>query len=114
MSSIRSHRSTRRCCGPGPICGDISPSGPLVDGLERMEAVDRTVHITDDPEVVIGEFRYVGSAHGRPFDRPCIFVMRVRNGEIVESRDYSDHVGLARAFGRVEDFAARLTAGAGA
>jgi ketosteroid isomerase-like protein len=78
-------------------------------GVDSFEAVDRTVHVTDDPEVVIGEFRYVGSAGGRQFDLPCIFVLRVRNGEIVESRDYADHIGFARAFGRLEDFAAGLT-----
>ncbi len=83
--------------------------GPA-DGVERFEAVDRTVHVTADPEVVVGEFRYVGSVNGRPFDLPCIFVLRVRDGEIVESRDYADHVGLARAFGRIAEFAAGLTA----
>jgi hypothetical protein len=40
-------------------------------------------------------------------------VIRVRDGEIVESRDYGDHVGLARAFGRLEALAGAL-AGTGA
>jgi uncharacterized protein len=81
-------------------------------GVDSFEAVDRVVHVTDDPEVVIGELRYVGSVHGRPFEFPCIFVLRVRDGEIIESRDYVDHVGSARAFGRIETFAAALTADA--
>jgi ketosteroid isomerase-like protein len=69
------------------------------------------VHQTADPEVVIFEFSYVGSANGRPFTVPCIFVTRVRDGVIVESRDYADHVGMARAFGRLDQLAAALAAG---
>jgi ketosteroid isomerase-like protein len=84
--------------------------GPArTEGVERFEAVDRIVHVTGDPEVVIGEFRYVGSVGGRSFEVPCIFVLRVRDGEIVESRDYTDHLAFARAFGRIEEFAAGLT-----
>jgi uncharacterized protein len=78
-------------------------------GAERFEAVGR-VHRTADPEVVIFEFSYVGSANGREFAVPCIFVTRVRDGVIVESRDYGDHVGLARAFGRLDVLVGALAA----
>jgi uncharacterized protein len=78
-------------------------------GIERFEAVDRTVHRTADPEVVVAEFRYAGTAGGRPFEVPCVFVLRVRDGRIVESRDYADHVGFARAAGALDAFAAALT-----
>lgn len=71
-------------------------------GVERFEVVGQ-VHETTDPEVVIFEFSYVGSANGRAFTVPCIFVARVRDGVIVESRDYADHVAMARAFDRLED-----------
>lgn len=67
-------------------------------GTDRCEVVGH-VHVTTDPEVVVFEFSYVGSANGRPFALPCLFVTRVRDGVIVESRDYLDHVGMARAFG---------------
>ncbi|WP_210745096.1 nuclear transport factor 2 family protein [Nocardia flavorosea] len=78
-------------------------------GVERFEARGQ-VHETADPEVVVYEFSYVGSANGRPFSIPCIFVARVRDGLIVESRDYTDHVGFARAFGRLDDLATALAA----
>ncbi len=68
------------------------------------------VHETADPEVVIFEFSYHGSVSGRSFTVPCIFVTRVRAGVIVESRDYVDHVGLARAFGRLNTLATALAA----
>jgi uncharacterized protein len=77
---------------------------------DRYAAVGQ-VHETADPEVVIFEFSYVGSADGRPFKVPCIFVTRVRDGVIVESRDYVDHLGGARAFGRLNDLATALAAG---
>jgi len=79
-------------------------------GLERWEAVDVVVHRTADPEVVVQEFRYAGRVHGQEFAVPLIFVTRVRDGLIVESRDYADHVGLARAFGHLPELASALAA----
>jgi uncharacterized protein len=67
-------------------------------GLDRFEPVGH-VHETADPEVVVFEFAYEGSAGGRPFTIPCVFVVRVRDGVIVESRDYTDHGAAARALG---------------
>jgi ketosteroid isomerase-like protein len=79
-------------------------------GLERWAAVDVVVHQTGDPEVVVQEFRYAGRIQGQEFAVPLIFVTRVRDGVIVESRDYADHVGLARAFGHLPELAAALAA----
>jgi ketosteroid isomerase-like protein len=80
------------------------------DGVERFEPVGLRVHRTGDPEVVITEFRYEGSAGGRPVLIPNIFVTRVRDGVIIESRDYADHICAARAFGRLPALAAALAA----
>jgi ketosteroid isomerase-like protein len=80
-------------------------------GVQRYDIIDDHVHMTADPEVVIFEFRYAGVIDGRTFTMPCIFVVRVRDGEIVESRDYVDHVAGARAFGRLPALAAALTTG---
>ncbi|MGI5227827.1 nuclear transport factor 2 family protein [Actinoallomurus sp. CA-142502] len=68
-----------------------------------MTARDVVVHETGDPEVVIGEFAYEGTvtATGRRFTVPNVFVLRVRDGLIVESRDYADHVAFAAATGRL-------------
>lgn len=79
-------------------------------GLQCYDVVDDHVHTTQDPEVVIFEFRYAGAIDGRAFVLPCIFVVRVRDGEIVESRDYADHVTGARIFGRLPALAAALAA----
>jgi ketosteroid isomerase-like protein len=80
------------------------------EDAERFTPVGLQVHHTSDPEVVITEFRYEGSAGGRSFSLPCIFVTRVRDGMIIESRDYSDHIAFARAFGHLGNVAASLTA----
>ena len=54
-----------------------------------MQAADVLVHETRDPEVVIGEFTYRGEdRQGAKFEVPAVFVLRVRGGEIIESRDY--------------------------
>jgi uncharacterized protein len=47
---------------------------------------------------------------GEPYALPAIFVMRVRNGEIVSSRDYHDHLASARAAGRLGELFAALSA----
>jgi len=78
-----------------------------------MTARDVLVHQTADPEVVIAEFAYHGRAleTGRSFVLPCVFIMRVRDGLIVESRDYGDHLGLAYALDRVEELLGALVSG---
>lgn len=67
----------------------------------RREVVDVRIHDTTDPEVVIAEFAYRTTVPdtGETFDRPAIFVIRVRDGEIVESRDYVDHRTSAQPAG---------------
>ncbi|MEV6850734.1 nuclear transport factor 2 family protein [Actinoplanes sp. NPDC051411] len=60
----------------------------------RADAV--RVHETADPEVVIAEFDYDGRApSGRTFRVSNIQVLRVRDGLIVETRDYHNHAALA-------------------
>jgi len=85
-------------------------AGSRPTGVERYDVVADHVYPTPDPEVVIFEFQYAGVIDGRTFTLPCIFVVRVRDGEIIESRDYVDHVAGARAFGRLPALAAALTA----
>ena len=77
--------------------------------VERFEPVNAIVHVTDDPEVVIFEFAYAISVKGHAFRVPNIYVVRVRDGQIVESRDYVDHVGMARGLGHLDGLAAALT-----
>jgi ketosteroid isomerase-like protein len=62
-----------------------------------------TIHETGDPEVIVAEFEYQGHvlAGGEPFAIPCVFVLRVRDGEIVESRDYIDHLAFAKVRGQL-------------
>jgi ketosteroid isomerase-like protein len=56
------------------------------------------IHLTLDPELVIAEFEYRGAvrASGMRFAAPCIFVVRVRAGRIVKSRDYVDQTAFRR------------------
>jgi uncharacterized protein len=69
-----------------------------------------TVHETADPEVIVAEFEYQGHVidGGEPFAIACVFVLRVRDGEIVESRDYIDHVAFAKVRGQLPAVLARL------
>lgn len=67
----------------------------------EMWARNVVVHDTIDPEVIIAEFDYQGRATttGRTFTFANIFVLTVRDGQIVTSRDYHNHRALAEAFG---------------
>ncbi|MFD5461781.1 nuclear transport factor 2 family protein [Kitasatospora sp. NPDC127059] len=58
---------------------------------------------TDDPEVIVSEWDYRGRhlATGRTFSSPNIQVLRVRDGLIVSSRDFHDHLALVLAGGNL-------------
>jgi len=55
-----------------------------------FRAEDITIHDTPDPEVIVAEFAYVADGDGSapPPHLRCCFVMRIRAGEILETRDY--------------------------
>lgn len=55
------------------------------------------------------EAEATSEAQGTPFILPCLFVTRVRDGHIIESRDYAHHIAQARAFGHLPALAAALT-----
>ena len=79
---------------------------------ERRRVGNVTIHETTDPEVIVAEFEYQGTTPGtgEPYALPAIFVMRVRDGEIVSSRDYHDHLASARARGQLGELFAALSA----
>jgi uncharacterized protein len=80
----------------------FAPGGP--DPTWPRRAAGITIHQTTDPEVIVAEFEYQGTVAGtgEKFALPGIFVLRVRNGEIVSSRDYFDHLAAARARGQLD------------
>jgi ketosteroid isomerase-like protein len=84
-----------------------------VQETRRFTAVDElTIHETPDPELVITEFRIHGvhTPTGNEFTQRFLMVTTVRDGRIVASRDYSDHVAAAKAYGRLPELARSLAA----
>ena len=79
----------------------------------KLQLRNMIVHETADPEVVVAEWDYDGlvTTTGRSFQVSNIQVSRVRNGKIVASRDYHNHVVLAEATGRLAPLVARLAGG---
>jgi uncharacterized protein len=65
----------------------------------ELDITNLLIHQTQDPEVVVGEFDYTGrvTTSGHTFTVGNIIVMRVRDGKIVSSRDYHNHVAIAEA-----------------
>ncbi|MEV7774599.1 nuclear transport factor 2 family protein [Kitasatospora sp. NPDC086791] len=67
----------------------------------ELRAENVVVRETDDPEVIVAQFDY--RAHhrttGRDFASANIQVLRVRDGLIVHSRDYHDHLAFLVADG---------------
>ena len=82
----------------------------------RFQPENIRVHQTADPEVIVAEFDYVGTviATGEPFSASNVIVLRVRDGQIVESRDSIDHVAMTRARGLTEQLVTALREPAGA
>ncbi|WP_432942433.1 nuclear transport factor 2 family protein [Kribbella sp. CA-253562] len=79
-------------------------TGPAVAQTIEFRPDNIRIHQTEDPEVIVAEFEYAGvrPADGATFRVPCVFVLRVRDGEIVQSRDYVDHLAMARARGTLD------------
>ncbi|WIX88438.1 nuclear transport factor 2 family protein [Amycolatopsis sp. DG1A-15b] len=73
-----------------------------------FEVADLVTYQGADPEVLIGEFAYQGDLGGGRVRIANIFAMRVRDGLIVESRDYGDHLGVAGDTGRIPELAAKV------
>jgi ketosteroid isomerase-like protein len=68
------------------------------------------VHDTGDPEVIIAEFDYHGQVTpmGPLFEVANVQVLRVRDGRIVASRDYHDHLAIAAALGQLHKLLSSL------
>lgn len=75
-----------------------------------LAARDVVVRETDDPEVVVAEWDYLvhHRESGRRFEAANIQVLRVRDGLIVHSRDFHDHLALAAAGGHLPQLLAAL------
>ncbi|WTP09570.1 nuclear transport factor 2 family protein [Microbispora hainanensis] len=105
-------RSGRRCSPPAwrggrrsaPSIGRRGARPPV----RIAEIHDVVVHEAADPEVVIGEWEGTGTIEpdGRPFRATGLLTLRVRNGEIVDARDYMDVFGTYHAMGRLKDVVA--------
>jgi uncharacterized protein len=63
----------------------------------------------------VAEFEYQGTdpGTGEAYAQPAIFVMRVRDGEIVSSRDYHDAIASARVRGKLGELFAAVSGQAG-
>jgi ketosteroid isomerase-like protein len=67
--------------------------------LEDFEVAE--LYQTQDPEVVIAEMRAKGAltTTGRPFTTTSVQILRIREGQIVHSRDFADPRILEDAIG---------------
>jgi ketosteroid isomerase-like protein len=77
--------------------------------LPKRRVVDVAVHEMADPELIVAEFAYEFTRpDGSPAKVPCVFVMRVVDGQIIESRDYIDPVRTYTARGDLDLLIASL------
>ncbi|WP_371674976.1 nuclear transport factor 2 family protein [Streptomyces sp. NBC_01276] len=83
----------------------VAASSPL-----ELTPANVVVRETDDAEVIVAEFDYhvYHRVTGRSFEAANIQVLRVRDGLIVSSRDYHDHLALAVAGGNLPELVAAL------
>ena len=79
------------------------------ESLPKRSVVDVVVHETADPEVIVAEFAYEFTLPDDSMSKvPCVFVMRVRDGQIIESRDYIDPIRTYTARGDLDLLIASL------
>jgi uncharacterized protein len=69
---------------------------------------DVIVHQTCDPAVIVAEQTVDAVARGRRFSSSFLLVLRTREATVVHTRDYSDALRSAHAFGRLPAIAAML------
>ncbi|WP_030724167.1 nuclear transport factor 2 family protein, partial [Streptomyces sp. NRRL F-2580] len=83
----------------------VAASSPV-----ELTPANVVVRETDDAEVVVAEFDYHvrHRVTGRTFEAANIQVLRVRDGLIVSSRDYHDHLALIVADGKLPQLVAAL------
>ena len=56
---------------------------------DAFAPADVVVYRTTDPEVVVADFHYAVTRGPTTTNIPCVFIVRVRNGMIVDSRDHA-------------------------
>ncbi|MDJ0385735.1 nuclear transport factor 2 family protein [Streptomyces sp. G-G2] len=83
----------------------VSAGSPM-----ELTPVNVVIRETDDPEVVVAEwdYRVHHRVTGRTFEAANIQVLRARDGLIVSSRDYHDHLALVVAGGGLPHLVAAL------
>jgi ketosteroid isomerase-like protein len=67
------------------------------------------IHETADPEVIVAEFDYAITGNEGTATAANIQVLRVRDGLITATRDYHDHLAIARATGGVSALVTAIT-----
>ncbi|MFF7753238.1 nuclear transport factor 2 family protein [Streptomyces sp. NPDC007971] len=84
---------------------EVSANSPV-----ELTATDVVIRETDDPEVIVAEWTYQvhHRATERNFEVANIQVLRVRDGLIVSSRDFHDHLALIVADGGLPQLVAAL------
>jgi len=78
-----------------------------------LQARNIVVHETIDPEVVVAEYDYLGrvTTTDRTVQFSNVSVLRIRDGQIVQSRDFMNRFALAHALGALPELLAQLPRG---
>ncbi|MGW3208693.1 nuclear transport factor 2 family protein [Streptomyces sp. NPDC001135] len=84
---------------------EVAAHSPL-----ELHATNVVIRETDDPEVVVAEWDYQvhHRSTGRAFESANIQVLRVRDGLIVHSRDFHDHLAFIVAGGNLPQLVTAL------
>ncbi|HVW93830.1 MAG TPA: nuclear transport factor 2 family protein [Devosia sp.] len=71
--------------------------------VEVRDITNVKLHQTVEPDLVVAEqdLELTNTTNGHHFVAATVLVMRVRNGEIVHMRDYTDNLTIATELGRM-------------
>lgn len=106
----RRHRDGRVAHGAGPLRTAVRDVGAK---CRRSASRARRAGARRGPRGAPRGCQDTVTGTGEQFTLPGIFVIRVRDGRIVSSSDYFDHLGAAGVRGGMDTLLAALRSGAG-
>ena len=76
-----------------PVWERATQSNRRITGHERV-----VFHQTTDPEVAIVEFDIIGETARGPFCQSVVYLLRIRNGQVLLLREFVDTAALSALF----------------
>jgi ketosteroid isomerase-like protein len=80
----------------------LAPFGARFTAGERFRPIDiRSIHADDDTVIVVWDGRGIAN-DGQPYENSYVWVMRMRDGEVIDGTAFYDSISFNDLWARVE------------